>query len=214
MSGTTFGKRKSTLPASRNSGFSTPSSVQPVTFNTATSTLGAIPKAPAVEEYTPASHAQDGPVRAGEPVRFLRFASALIDSVIMMALFVGLMMLFADPAVESPDATEAELIMLLVLLIVPAMLYGIIMEASPLQGTIGKLATGTRITDMNGNRISLGRSIGRNLGKLLSGIVPFYIPYLMVFWTQHKQSLHDKMAGTLVFKKGEGPTNSLAEVFA
>jgi uncharacterized RDD family membrane protein YckC len=56
------------------------------------------------------------------------------------------------------------------------------------------------VTDLDGGRISFGRAIGRILAKLfLSGIC--LIGYIMFFFTEKKQTLHDLLASTLVVKK-------------
>jgi|GEM_PF-5604117 len=156
----------------------------------------------------------DNRKRAGRPVKGLRFVSGFVDSIVMGILFLLMVFLFADPNVTTAAGNQAESYRIVAMMIIPAMLYGILLEASPLQGTLGKIVTGTVVTDMNGDRISIGRAVGRNLGKLLSGIVPFYIPYWMVLFTENNQSLHDKMAGTLVFKRGEGPYLYTSQVFA
>jgi len=77
--------------------------------------------------------------------------------------------------------------------------YGLMFEASSWQGTPGKKVTGLVITDKSGERITFSRALGRAFAKALSGVVPFYIPYFMVATTERKQSLHDMIAGTLVF---------------
>lgn len=55
-----------------------------------------------------------------------------------------------------------------------------------------------KVTDMRGDRISFARATGRYLGKLISGLI--IIGYLIQPFTQHKQTLHDIMAGCLVWK--------------
>lgn len=79
-------------------------------------------------------------------------------------------------------------------------LYYAIMESSSKQGTLGKMATGLKVTDLNGNRISFGRASGRYFGRILSGII-LDIGFLMIAFTQKKQGLHDMIAETLVVKK-------------
>jgi uncharacterized RDD family membrane protein YckC len=81
------------------------------------------------------------------------------------------------------------------------LLYWAILESSPRQATLGKMAVGLKVTDLQGNRISFARAIGRTLAKLLSTLI-FMIGWLMAGWTEKKQGLHDKIAGTLVVKKG------------
>ena len=79
-------------------------------------------------------------------------------------------------------------------------LYYTLFEASKWQATPGKLALRLRVTDANGQRLSIGRSAARNAVRLLnvlSGLIPF-ICYLPVAWTQRKQGLHDMVSSALV----------------
>ena len=78
--------------------------------------------------------------------------------------------------------------------------YGLLFESTSWQGTPGKKLTGQVITDMNGERIGFGRALGRACGKVFSSMLPLYIPYIMTGFTDRKQSLHDVMCGTLVFR--------------
>lgn len=76
-------------------------------------------------------------------------------------------------------------------------LYFALCESSSWQASVGKLALGIRVTDLNGARISFGRALGRYGGKLISGMI-LCIGFLMVAFTQRKQGLHDMLANTLV----------------
>lgn len=78
-------------------------------------------------------------------------------------------------------------------------LYFALLESSKLQATIGKLAIGLVVTDMDGERISFLRATGRYFAKILSSLI-LCIGYIMVAFTQRKQGLHDLIAGTLVYK--------------
>lgn len=75
--------------------------------------------------------------------------------------------------------------------------YYALCESSPWQATVGKLAIGIRVTDMEGRRISLGRALIRYPAMLLSTLIVF-IGFIMVAFTRRKQGLHDLIAGTLV----------------
>jgi uncharacterized RDD family membrane protein YckC len=79
-------------------------------------------------------------------------------------------------------------------------LYYALMESSGCQATLGKMAWGLCVTDLDGRRISFGRASGRYFGKILSGLIIF-IGYFMIGFTRQKQALHDMMAGTLVVNK-------------
>jgi len=74
------------------------------------------------------------------------------------------------------------------------------MEASPLQGTLGKMMMGLKVADMQGNRISFLKALTRHLAKFLS-FITFGIGYIMAAFTEHKQALHDKLAECTVLKK-------------
>jgi len=76
-------------------------------------------------------------------------------------------------------------------------LYYALMESSSKQATLGKMALGIKVTDLDGNRISFGRATGRYFGKILSGMI-LYIGFMMAGWTQKKQALHDILASCLV----------------
>lgn len=78
-------------------------------------------------------------------------------------------------------------------------LYYSLMESSQRQATLGKLAAGIKVTDINGNRISFLQATGRYFAKILSGLM-FGIGYLMIIFTEKKQGLHDILAGTLVVR--------------
>jgi uncharacterized RDD family membrane protein YckC len=78
-------------------------------------------------------------------------------------------------------------------------LYEALLTSSSLQGTVGKIVVGLRVTDLQGQRISFGRATGRHFAKYLSALL-LGIGYLMVAFTEKKQGLHDMIAGTLVQK--------------
>lgn len=79
-------------------------------------------------------------------------------------------------------------------------LYFALMESSATQATLGKMALGLRVTDLEGRRIGFGRATGRYFGKYISAII-LGIGFIMAGFTERKQALHDIMAGTLVVKK-------------
>lgn len=78
--------------------------------------------------------------------------------------------------------------------------YYALMESSSTQATLGKMACGLVVTDLNGHRISFGRATGRYFAKILSALI-FYIGFMMAGWTAKKQALHDELAKTLVVRK-------------
>lgn len=99
---------------------------------------------------------------------------------------------FRDYAAATESSSVAALVM--------TYLYYLFFESSKWQATPGKLALRLRVTDIHGQRLTLGRSAARNLVRL-SGLIFGLIPvvcYLAVAWTQRKQGLHDLVASTFV----------------
>ncbi|OOG46338.1 transporter [Rhodanobacter sp. C06] len=76
-------------------------------------------------------------------------------------------------------------------------LYFAFCESSAWQATVGKLALGVRVTNLQGARISFLRATGRFFAKYLSVLIMF-IGFIMVAFTRRKQGLHDMIASTLV----------------
>jgi uncharacterized RDD family membrane protein YckC len=76
-------------------------------------------------------------------------------------------------------------------------IYEAAMESSSKQATVGKMALGLKVTDLEGRRISFARATGRHFAKLISGMI-LLIGYIMAGFSQRKQALHDMIAGTLV----------------
>ena len=107
-------------------------------------------------------------------------------------------------AVGNPDAMMAAnmhyystMWPAMLLIFVIGVLYFAVCESSAWQGTLGKMALGIRVTDLQGKRISFPRALGRYFAKILSAII-LGIGFLMVAWTQRKQGLHDMICDTLV----------------
>ena len=100
-----------------------------------------------------------------------------------------------------PAAVLGVILVLLPITIAGTWLYFALMEASARQGTVGKIALGLFVTDLQGRRISFGRASGRFFAKIITGLVPLFIGYMMAGFTEKKQALHDMIAGCLVLKK-------------
>ncbi|NES73302.1 MAG: serine/threonine protein kinase, partial [Okeania sp. SIO2D1] len=74
------------------------------------------------------------------------------------------------------------------------------LESLPIKATFGKRIMGIIVTDLNGNPISFARANGRYFAKTIS-LITLLIGFIMAAFTEKKQALHDKIAGTLVVKK-------------
>ena len=76
-------------------------------------------------------------------------------------------------------------------------IYEALMLSSVRQATLGKMALGLIVTDLNGNTLSFGRATGRHFAKYLSACLLF-IGFIMAAFTERKQALHDLIAQTVV----------------
>ena len=144
-----------------------------------------------------------------------RFVAYLIDSIVLSVAgflailpILGLIGLGVGSAMsgdsESRDGFIAAAIgayfIAILAMMVASWLYYALMETSVNQGTLGKMALGIKVTDLNGNRISFGMATGRYFGKIVSSMI-FMVGYIMAGFTEKKQALHDMMAGCLVVNK-------------
>jgi uncharacterized RDD family membrane protein YckC len=76
--------------------------------------------------------------------------------------------------------------------------YFALQESSTRKGTVGKQAMNLIVTDLDGNKISFKQATKRFLGKFLAAI-PFFAGFLLIFFTEKRQALHDIIAKTVVF---------------
>jgi uncharacterized RDD family membrane protein YckC len=148
---------------------------------------------------------------------WLRVVAHLIDGLVIGVVFgilcligiafVGMGALRA--AIEGLDNPDAGLpvaiigmfIFVGIAAVFASWIYFAYMESSPNQGTLGKMALGLIVTDLEGRRISFGRATGRYFAKVITGMIPFGIGYMMAGFTEKKQALHDMIVGTLVLRK-------------
>ncbi|MFS0654327.1 RDD family protein [Bacillus sp. 179-C3.3 HS] len=151
-----------------------------------------------------------------------RFLASLLDGVIVAVPYTIIMLIVAilyfpavlledDTYYSSPPLISQEVVDLFVMLIyfgvlsiligiVVQWLYYAIMESSKLQGTLGKMAVGIKVTKVTGEKITFAQATGRYFSKIfLSPIL--YIGYIIAFFTEKKQALHDLIAKTIVVKK-------------
>jgi|SRR5580704_223551 uncharacterized RDD family membrane protein YckC len=147
---------------------------------------------------------------------WLRVVAHFIDGILAGIVFVLLLLIaFAmigpghlKALAEGSNPDEfftPEVIAIIVMLAGTSMvmmwLYYAWMESSSYQGTLGKMALGLIVTDLEGRRVSFGRATGRYFAKIVTGFIPLGIGYAMAGFTEKKQALHDIIAGCLVLRK-------------
>jgi len=75
--------------------------------------------------------------------------------------------------------------------------YCILMEATAMQGTLGKAAMGIKVVDENGERLLFSHSLRRNLSKTLSYVV-LSLGFIWILFDKKRQGWHDKLHKTHV----------------
>lgn len=152
------------------------------------------------------------PVSAEGPTVFasfwIRVGAAVIDMIIvagslMLLSFIGLF------AALMPPAVILMLVLYWIVSFIGPWLYAAVFESSAMQATPGKKAIGIKVTDLQGNRISFGRATGRYFAGWITNMT-FFVGYVMVAFTQKRQSLHDMIAGTVVVAAGTEPAHVAA----
>ncbi|MGA8450524.1 MAG: RDD family protein [Candidatus Acidiferrales bacterium] len=148
---------------------------------------------------------------------WLRLLAYIIDSVVIgMAFGVFVLIVVAIVGIgyfrtmfegmNGEDATVPAAFMAIILFatvisVVAGWLYYAWMESSQYQGTLGKMALGLTVTDLQGRRVTFARASGRFFAKIITGLIPVAIGYIMAGFTEKKQALHDMIASCLVLRK-------------
>ncbi|WP_353893913.1 RDD family protein [Proteinivorax hydrogeniformans] len=148
---------------------------------------------------------------------FRRLAALIIDIITIevsglvigfpIGFIIGLIMI-AMGYLEHEIVAFAESVGLLLSLVI-SWLYFTIMESSKQQATLGKMALGLKVVDIDSNRISFARANGRYFAKIISAVTLF-IGFIMAAFTKNKQAMHDRITDTYVskFPRGVNATNS------
>src|SRR6202021_3685025 len=141
---------------------------------------------------------------------WLRFLAYIIDNIVLGVIF-GVVALLAISAIgvdyframiqglqdgngEFPVALVSAILIAALLSAVGGWIYTAWMESSEYQGTLGKMALGLIVTDLNDQPVSFGRASGRFFAKIVTGLIPLGIGYIMAGFTEKKQALHDMIA--------------------
>lgn len=78
--------------------------------------------------------------------------------------------------------------------------YCLVMEPSPMQGTLGKPLVGIKVVDQHGRRLSFSRALARTTTKLAS-YGALGLGFLWIAFTKSRQGWHDQAARTFVVRR-------------
>jgi len=130
-----------------------------------------------------------------------RFAAWILDGLLLSLVTLPFTVQFGVSIAEASRRSASSTISLVV-----GWLYFALMESSAKQATVGKMALGIIVTDLDGRRIGFGRATGRYFAKILSALT-LGIGFLMAGFTERKQALHDMVASCLVIR-GAAPSQA------
>jgi uncharacterized RDD family membrane protein YckC len=132
-----------------------------------------------------------------------RAAALLLDSLIYILSFIPTIALgiaTEDPATEEPG--DVALWLLVVQLFIVPIVYGWL-AVGRWGATLGKHIVGIRVRrSEDAGRVGYARALGRVASVLFLSFcsLPLLISYLWPLWDSRNQTLHDKMASTIVVK--------------
>jgi uncharacterized RDD family membrane protein YckC len=165
-----------------------------------------VPEAPPIDA-APASHRPVAmPPRPAFAGFWLRAAACVIDTLLIVAVFLLIASFFPSTFEKLLPATPASLTdlpqpapVVVILIVSLGCVYYTLFESSGWQATPGKRIFRIYVTDLHGQRITLRRALVRNLARQLSGF--FFVGYLIAGFTEKKQALHDILASCLVLRR-------------
>jgi uncharacterized RDD family membrane protein YckC len=136
---------------------------------------------------------------------WIRFVAFVIDAIavgivtVPGSTLIAVVLSVAGSAVAMPDmgVHAVRFIASAAFSVVVNWIYEASLESSSYQATLGKMALGLKVTDLEGRRISFARATGRHFAKIISGMT-LLIGYIIAGFNARKQALHDMIAGTLV----------------
>lgn len=156
---------------------------------------------PPLSPGTSAKGEQSITLSAEHPGFWLRFAAHFIDTIIAYAAaFVAGFAIGFFLAISGETDDDVFTFFGAIGGFIAGWLYYALMESSKLQATLGKMACGFIVTDIDGKRVSFGRASGRYFGMILS-LLTLFIGFIMCAFTEKKQCLHDILAGCLMYRK-------------
>jgi uncharacterized RDD family membrane protein YckC len=148
---------------------------------------------------------------------WLRVVAHLIDN-LLLGIGIGILVLIGVAMVgidsirsmiegmngedfQMPGPIISAIVLVAFASIVLGWIYNAAMESSRHQGTLGKMALGLIVTDLQGRPIGFAHATGRYFAKIITGLIPLGIGYAMAGFTEKKQALHDMIAGCLVLRR-------------
>jgi lipopolysaccharide export system ATP-binding protein len=140
----------------------------------------------------------DGGIIKGPAGFWRRLGAGAADFLLCLILYA----LLYIGAMKYLDYLESDMVFDIFQQVIPGFflflfLYHLILEATPLQATLGKLLFDIRVFDRNGRRAGVISTLLRHLAKLLT-FSTAGIGFLMAAFRKDKRALHDLLSGCSV----------------
>lgn len=135
-----------------------------------------------------------------------RVGAWFIDGVVLgcvrllMFFALGLFFILVEGTEIDRILDEWASALILLALYLVAYPYFALLEASPWQATVGKLAMGIRVEDIDGGRATFIQTSARFFGRIASALI-LGIGFLCPLFTGRRQALHDIGANTIVTQR-------------
>lgn len=136
-----------------------------------------------------------------------RFAAFVIDTVIITFLTTSIkrnilnyFLVKFEPEFGFNKAEAISEPIWLFALVIIRWCYFAGMESSPLKSTLGKLAVGIYVVDIEEQRLTFGKASLRHFGKFLSSAM-LGIGYIIAGFNIKKQAFHDILSNCLLLRK-------------
>lgn len=157
------------------------------------------------------------PGRGGKPTKsrveyagfWRRAAAVVVDGLLLFAIQIaasfaygvclGIYYVSKLGRAPTPDELAPAIVVFQVAWVIIVFLYVAGMTASSYQATLGKIALGIKVCDLEGRRIGFGKSLVRELARAAAAAC-LLIGLVMAAFTERKQGLHDILVGTLVIR--------------
>ena len=128
----------------------------------------------------------------------LRAVAVIVDMVVMFAILWVIALATGNSNSEGFEMTGAPVFLGLLMWFV----YYIGMEAST-GATLGKMLVGIKVVKTDGTApIGIGPAVIRNVLRIIDGIFIYLVGGILAMRSSTKQRLGDRVAGTVVVKKG------------
>ena len=142
---------------------------------------------------------------------WIRFGAFIIDFVLIYVIWVIIVLILSSrgllPGIQTLARMDAinklsarQFMLMEVIIYATLVIYNTIGEASAMQGSIGKKICRLIVVNADGEGISFPIALARSLAKVVS--ISFWgIGFISIFWSEHRQTLHDYLAKTYVIKR-------------